>query len=350
MPDLINTLQQLSDIPGVSGDETQVRNAIKPLLVGHVDSMRVDALGNLITHKKGTGENPLRVMIAAHMDEVGLMVVGYNSDGTLQIETIGGIPARTLPGLHVRIGKDLLPGVIGVKAIHRAAHSDRNKAPELSALAVDLGATSTDEAKRIAPLGTSITFATKFHDLGETLYGKAFDDRAGCAILLKLLQGLPFPFDVYGVFTVQEEIELRGATVAAYSVEPDIALVLEGTLADEYPREDTDTSTTTQLGSGPAITVKDRSYITPPRLLRHFLKTAEALAQPYQLKQPGIGGTDAGSIHKSRGGVPTIAIAVPCRYIHSPVSLTRKSDVMATKNLADAALRTLTPDIIDFRE
>ena len=112
-------------------------------------------------------------------------------------------------------------------------------------LAVDMGASSSDEAKRIAPLGTSITFATKFHDLGETIYGKAFDDRAGCAILLTLLQGMPFPFDVYGVFTVQEEIGLRGATVAAYAVEPDTALVLEGTLADEYPREETDASTTT---------------------------------------------------------------------------------------------------------
>lgn len=347
---LIDTLQQLSDIPGVSGDETLVRNALKPLLDGCVDKMYVDALGNLITYKQGTGRIPLRVMITAHMDEVGLMVVGYNSDGTLQVETIGGIPARTLPGLHVLVGKDQIPGVIGVKAIHRVTGSARNEAPNISALAVDLGTTSSDEAKRFAPLGTSMTFATTFHDLGETIYGKAFDDRVGCAILLALLQGSPYPFEVYGVFTVQEEIGLRGATVAGYAVEPDVALILEGTLADEYPREETDTSTTSRLGGGPAITVKDRTYTTPPRLLKHFIQTAEANALQYQLKQPGISGTESGSIHKTRGGVPSITVAVPCRYIHSPVSLTRKSDIVATKDLADAALRALTQELFDLRE
>jgi len=350
MSDLINTLQLLSDIPGVSGDETKVRSALKPLLEGCVDTMHVDSMGNLITYKQGTGEIPLRVLLTAHMDEVGLMVMDYNSDGTLQVESIGGIPVRTLPGLHVFVGKDQIPGVIGVKAIHRVEHAARNKAPKISALAVDIGATSLDEAKRLAPLGTSITFATTFHELGETIYGKAFDDRVGCAILLALLQGPPFPFEVFGVFTVQEEIGLRGATVAGYTVEPDVAVVLEGTLADEYPREEKDTSTTTRLGEGPAITIKDRTYVTPPRLLKHFIQTAETNRLQYQLKQPGISGTESGSIHKTRGGVPSITVAVPCRYIHSPVSLTRKSDVTATKDLVDTALRALTPELFIFRE
>ena len=344
---IIETLHQLSNIPGVSGGESKVRNAIQPLVQDYVDNVQVDALGNLITYKKGTGELPLRVMLTAHMDEVGLMVVDYNSDGTLQFESIGGIPSRILPGLHVSVGNKQIPGVIGVKAIHRVARNAKNSAPKIKALAVDIGATSADKAKQVAPLGTSITFTTKFQDLGESIYGKAFDDRVGCAILISLLQSSPFPFDVFGVFTVQEEIGLRGATVAGYSVKPDIAVVLEGTLADEYPREDEDISTTSRLGEGPAITVKDRSYITPPWLLKHFVQTAEMHELKYQLKQPGIGGTDAGAIHKSREGIPTITVAVPCRYIHSPVSLTRKSDIIATRNLVDTAVRAFTPTLVN---
>lgn len=131
---------------------------------------------------------------------------------------------------------------------------------------------------------------------------------------------------------------------------PDVAVVLEGTLADEYPRDDEDTSTTSKLGKGPAITVKDRSYITPPRLLNHFIKTAESHALQYQLKKPGISGTESGSIHKSRGGVPVITVAVPCRYIHSPVSLTRKSDITATYKLVDTAIREMTPEVIELHD
>ena len=193
MHDLIELLGQLSEIPGVSGDETKVRNTIKPLVENHIDRMHVDAMGNLITHKRGTGQVPLRVMLSAHMDEVGLMVVGYNNDGTLQVETIGGIPARVLPGLHVHIGKDQIPGVIRTQPARPAM----SRAPKVSALAVDIGSATEDESKRLAPLGTSITFVTKFHNLEQSIYGKAFDDRVGCAILLSLLQGSPFPFDVF---------------------------------------------------------------------------------------------------------------------------------------------------------
>lgn len=191
MPDLIKTLAQLSEISGVSGHENSVRSVIKPLLEGHVDQMQVDSIGNLITYKQGTGKVPLRLMITAHMDEVGLMVVGYNSDGTLRVETVGGIPARTLPGLHVQVGKNHLPGVIGIQAIHRTESAARNKASKVSALAVDIGTTSSDKAESIAALGTSITFVTKFHELEDTVYGKAFDDRVGCAILLGLYMDPP---------------------------------------------------------------------------------------------------------------------------------------------------------------
>lgn len=341
MSDLIEHLEILSNAPGISGSETEVRRAIRPLIADHVDEMRVDAVGNLITRKAGTGASPLRVLITAHMDEVGLMVVGHTGEGALRVRTVGGIAERILPGLTVQVGKDGLPGVIGLQAIHRADKANLGTAPDIGSLAVDIGANSKEEAERVAPIGTAIVFTTQFHQMGSHWLGKAFDDRAGCSALVALLRGKPFPFDVFGVFTVQEEVGLRGAQVAAYTVEPDVGIALEGTLADDLPKEEADVSPTTELGRGPAITVMDRSYITPPRLLSHFARVADTEGLPYQYKQPGIGGTDAGGIHRAKAGVPAITVAVPCRYIHSPVSVLVENDLAGLVTLVDAAVRQL---------
>lgn len=341
---LIHTLQTLSDAPGTSGDEIEVRRVLSPLLEGRVDELRVDSMGNLITLKHGTAEHPLRILVAAHMDEVGLMVVAHGDDGSLKIRSVGGIDPRLLPGLEVYVGKELLPGVIGLKAIHRSHDTFKDVIP-LKDLTVDIGAKDKDEAAKLAPVGTRVTFATHSHPVGDLIAGKAFDDRAGCAALLALLQGERLPHDLYGVFTVQEEVGLRGAQVAGYAIDPDVACALEGTIADDLPKEE-DVSPTSEIGKGPAITVMDRSYITAPRLLRHFVETATDLGIPYQLKQPGIGGTDAGAIHRARGGVPSITIAVPCRYIHSPISLLNPEDLEHTVALVRAALTRLTPEIL----
>ncbi len=341
---LITTLQTLADLTGVSGDETKIRSAIKPLVENHVDTMRVDALGNLITCKRGTAENPLRVLVTAHMDEVGFMVVGHTGEGGLRVEAVGSIPERLLPGTHVWVGKEHTPGVVGVQAIHRA-HGNQ-QAASVEDLVIDIGAKNKEEAQEAAPLGTAITFASRFREMGAALTGKAFDDRAGCAILVALLQGERLPCDLYGVFTVQEEVGLRGARVAAYAVEPDVGFALEGTLVDDLPKRDKDVSPTAELGKGPAITVMDRSYTTPPRLLSHVLKSAEAEGIPYQIKQPGVSSTEAGSIHPARGGVPAITIAVPCRYIHSPRALLHPDDLENTQRLVRAAIARLTPETL----
>jgi endoglucanase len=276
------------------------------------------------------------------------MVTGYTGEGGLRFETIGGINANVLPGLSVVVGKDKLPGVIGLEAVHLAkGHS--TDAPAISSLAIDIGARNKDEAEGLAPLGTAAAFTTQSCDLGNSITGKAFDDRAGCAILISLLQGKRFPFDLYGVFTVQEEVGLRGARVAAYAVEPDVGIALEGTLADDMPKEEKDVSPTTQLEKGAAITVKDRSYTTPPRLLRHFVETATAENIPYQIKQPGISSTEASALQVARSGVPSITISVPCRYIHSPKSLLRRSDLEHTAQLVSAALERMTPAILEIQ-
>lgn len=343
---LINTLLTFSEVISTSGNEAPMRRALRPLLEGHVDEMRVDGMGNLITLKRGTGELPLRFLVTAHMDEVGMMVVGYTGEGALRFKTTGNINAQLLPGLRVVVGKEQLPGVIGIKAIHHTKPVDFKTAPAIDALAVDIGAKSSEEAETAAPLGTPLTFMNKPRNLGETLMGKAFDDRAGCTILTALLQGERLPFDLYGVFTVQEEVGLRGAQVAAYTVDPDGALALECTVADDLPKEEEDVSPTTRLGLGAALTVKDRSYNAPPRLLRHVMQTGDAEGIPYQLKQPGISGTESGAIHKARAGVPVMTIAVPSRYIHSPITLLRVIDLEHTFQLVRAALRRMTPDVL----
>lgn len=343
---LVTILQTLSDLTGVSGDETKVRSAIKPLVENHVDTMHVDALGNLITYKRGTAENALRVLVTAHMDEVGFMVVGHTGEGGLRVEAVGSIPARLLPGSHVWVGKEHMPGVIGLQAIHRAHGEGNHQAAPIENLVIDIGAKDKEEAQEAAPLGTSITFATRFREMGAALTGKAFDDRAGCAILIALLQGERLPCDLYGVFTVQEEVGLRGARVAAYAVEPDVGFALEGTLVDDLPKQEKDVSPTTELSKGPAITVMDRSYTTMPRLLSHVLKTAKDEGIPYQIKQPGVSSTEAGGIHPARGGVPAITIAVPCRYIHSPRALLHPGDLENTLRLVRASIARLTPETL----
>jgi tetrahedral aminopeptidase len=339
----IETLKALSNVMATSGDETAMRRALRPLIKDHVDEMRVDAMGNLITLKRGRGEIPLRVLVTAHIDEVGLMVVGHASNGELQIQSVGGIDARLLPGLDVRVGKDQLPGVIGLQAVHRTKST---KVTPLEKLIIDIGASDKDEAKKLAPIGTRITFPTQAHDVGHLIAGKAFDDRAGCTALVDLVQGEPLPFDLHAVFTVQEEVGLRGARVAGYTVAPDAAFVLEGTIADDLPKDE-DVSSTSEIGKGPVITVMDRSYVADPRLLRHVVQVADDEGILYQFKQPGIGGTDAGTIHFTRGGVPSITLAVPCRYIHGPISLLDPQDLAHTATLTRAALQRLTPEILE---
>lgn len=345
MESLLTVLHTLSDVVAPSGHEIEMRRVLRPLLAEHVDELRVDALGNLIALKRGTGAVPLRVMVAAHMDEVGLMVMDHTAEGHLRVKTFGSIDERLLPGLQVLVGPEQLPGVMGVQAVHRTKADSFERVTPLDSLVVDIGAASKDEAARLAPVGTIIGFATRFHEVGALVAGKALDDRAGCTTLVSLLQGERFPFDLYGVFTVQEEVGLRGAQVAAYALEPDVALALEGTIADDLPKDE-DSSPTTTLGQGPAITVMDRAVIADPRLVQLLVQTAQAEGIPYQFKQPGIGSTDAGTIHRARGGVPSVTVAVPCRYIHSPVSLLDPRDLEWTVRLLQAALRRLTPELL----
>jgi endoglucanase len=338
-------LQKLSEANGVSGREEEVRTILLEEIRDRVDACRIDSMGNLIALKKGSGASALRVLVAAHMDEVGLMITMAEDSGVLRFAKVGGIDDRVLPARLVLIGPKRVPGVIGVKPVHLLEKGEKDRVTESRQLAIDVGATGKAEAEKLASRGDFAVFATEFRALSgpsggrRAVQGKAFDDRAGCAILAELLKER-FPFDLVAAFTVQEEVGLRGARVAAWAEEPDAALVLECTGANEVPTT-RDTSPSTRLGSGPAITIRDTSFIADPRLVELFRTTAREKSIPHQYKQPSIGGTDAGSIHRTREGVPSLTVAVPARYIHSPSAILDLTDFENTAALAREALHRL---------
>ncbi len=341
-------LKELSEARGVSGHEKEVREIILNAVKERSDEQRVDALGNLICLRKARRPAspdswPRKVMLAAHMDEVGLIVTGINSDGTLRYEVIGGVPGPQLLSKQVLVGDSRVPGVIGYRPIHLIPRAEREQAPDMEHTAIDIGATNKAGAEKLAKPGDYATFRTPFEVLDEqglrTVKGKALDDRVGCAVLAELLQE-DYAFDLYAAFTAQEEAGLRGARVAAFRIHPDVALVLEGTVCDDLPKKQ-DLSPVTELGEGPAITFMDRSVVTDQRLVQLLANTAKRLGIPYQFKRAVAGGTDAGAIHLTQDGVPSAVVAVPTRYIHTPVSMISLSDFDHTVQLVREALHTL---------
>ena len=348
----IHLLERLCNTCGVSGDEGAVRAVVKGQIEAYADELSVDAMGNLLALRKGSIPGRLRVMLAAHMDEVGMILMQDEEDGIYRFEAIGGLDVRYLAGKPVLAGSDKVPGVIGFKPIHMTNPEERRQAITIDQLRIDLGAAN---GKKVKP-GDGVAFATRFARLGPSLRAKALDDRLGVATLIELFKHAPANIDLLAAFTVQEEVGLRGAKVAAYAMNPDLAIVLDSTPANDLPLWDRggcagedcleNTRYNTRLGAGPAIYIADRVTVSDPRLVRHLVQTAEARAIPYQIRQPGGGGTDAGAIHKQRAGVPSVSVSVPTRYLHTPACLARLEDWRNTLALVYAALENLSPQII----
>jgi len=342
----IKLLRELCEAIGVSGDEGEVRRLVLKHIRDHVEDIQIDAMGNLLAIKRGTGASSLRVMAAAHMDEVGLMVMGFDGDGSIRFQEVGGVDDRILPGTRVLVGADRIPGVVSWVPVHLNKSEDT---VSMDRLRIDIGASNKDGAQNGIERGDLIAFDSHLEELGPTVRCKAFDDRAGCASLIKLVQGDPFPFDLCVAFTVQEEVGLRGAKIAAQRFAPDVAFVLETTACHDLPQDplEPDQTTITRLGGGPAITVMDRSMISAPRLVRHLVRVADEQGIPHQFRSPQhAGGTDAGAIHKTGIGVPSVVIAKPCRYLHGPHLIMNVSDWENQSRLVRAAWLALTPEIV----
>lgn len=338
-------IKELTDLNGVSGNEKEVRDFIIEKIKNNCDSIKIDSIGNIIAYKKATSSNTekFKVMLSAHMDEVGFIVSGYTDKGFIKFKSVGGIDDRILPGKRVLVGKNKLAGVIGSKPIHQQDKDEREKITKIKNLYIDIGADTKEEAEKLVPLGEFISFDSEFVELGnDCIKAKALDDRVGCAVLIEVLKHR-FNFDLYVCFTVQEEVGLRGAQVAAYSVMPDVALVLEGTTCADVPKVEPHECSTI-LGNGAALTIMDRTCYCDKEMVRFLSSVATKNNIKFQYKQTTTGGNDAGQIQRTGTGVKIASISVPCRYIHSPVSVMSRSDFESVERLTLAALNEMNRD------
>ncbi len=338
-------LENLCNACAVSGNEGAVRKIVLDQIEAQADEITVDAMGNVLATKQGTGNKTLKVMVAAHMDEIGFMITADNGDGIFRFDTVGGIDPRQLAGKPVWVGKDKIPGVIGAKPIHLTTSGERSNTIGISALRIDVG----PENKTKVKVGDRATFATEYQKIGPSIRAKALDDRLGVATLIELLKHAPENIELQAAFTVQEEVGLRGARVAAYALDPDLAFALDSTPAYDLPNweEEENSRYNTQLGRGPAIYIADRGTLSDPRLIRHLAETGDAEGIPYQFRQPGGGGTDAGTIHRQRAGIPSVSVSVPGRYAHTAAGLIRIDDWKNTLALMHAALSRLDANILE---
>jgi endoglucanase len=333
----VKLLEELSNAVGMSGNEDEIRHIVIEQVKPHVDECRTDALGNILAVKHASKKGALRVMFAAHMDEVGFMLVEDDGDGLFAFELVGGIDPRQLLAKPVLVGRDHVQGVIGAKPIHLTSADERRSAPRVKNLRIDVSPANAGKVK----VGDYATFATRFQRSGNSLFGKALDDRLGVATLLELARVNPGDLEVLFAFTVQEEIGLRGARVAAYDFAPDMAFVVDSTPAFDQPLPDDDGENgqyNCRLGSGPAIYLADAGTISDPRLISFLVQLASENKIPYQFRQPGGGGTDAGAIHLTGPGVPSVSISIPGRYAHSPVLHSKIQDWQHTLDLLQLIL------------
>ena len=304
---MLDKLKDLCLLDGISGDEGAVREYIIDK-IGDKAEIRVDNLGNVIAFCKGKKTPKNKIMVSAHMDEVGMIVTYVNSDGTLKVSSVGGVDPRVVFGRRVKIGRNNVIGVVGGKAIHNLTAEERKKSVPFDKLTIDIGVDSREEALKLVRLGDSVRFVSDFVEFGEEFVKcKAIDDRAGCAIMLRMIEE-GVEYDTYFTFVVQEEIGLRGSTCAAFTVAPDYAVVLESTTAADIP------------------SASGEKTMYDHELFELAFSAAEENGIPCQTKTMVAGGNDAGAIHVSRGGVKTAAVSLPCRYLHSPSCVINKAD------------------------
>lgn len=347
-------LERLCHACAVSGGESEVRAIVMEQVQPYASRVWVDALGNVLAIREANLSQQadatarrVRVMLAAHMDEVGFMLTYDDDGGLFRFETVGGVEISHILGKPVQVGREHVPGVIGMKPVHFTKADERQQKPDLESLRIDVGPANGKKVKA----GDWAAFSSPFQRVGPSLFAKSLDNRLGVASLVELFKAPPPGIDLLAAFTVQEEVGLRGARVAAHALSPDLAIVLDCTPARDLPVLDRsgdieNTQYNTRLGLGAAVYVADRATLSDPRLVRHFLQVAGQSGIPCQVRQPGGGGTDAGAIHKQLAGIPSLSISVPARYLHTPSGLCRLSDWQHSLSLVYSALSQLSPDLL----
>jgi len=318
-------IKNLTEIWGPSGHEDKVREFIRRQVQGRADDVRVDVMGNLIVHRAGAVPGTPRIMLSAHMDQIGFIVSYIDEKGFLRFNTIGGIRPHVLIGERAAFASGLV-GVFGVEKLDKP-----EEALNMDKVYLDVGAVDKADAERRVQIGDMATYQRPFVDLGQRLVANCFDDRIGCAVLVQVLQELSAcPNEVYFVFSVQEEVGLRGARTSAFGIDPDIGIAVDicttGDTPEAHPMP-------VALGKGAAIKIRDNSLLVSPRVRELLVETARSHSIPHQLEVMPFGGTDAGAMQLTRAGVSAGCVSIPCRYAHTPSEMVDYGDVRACVDL-----------------
>ncbi|NLE82984.1 MAG: M42 family metallopeptidase [Chloroflexi bacterium] len=324
---LLNTLQMLVETPGPSGSEHLIRSKVEEEIRDYVDELYTDALGNLIARKGSLDEGGKRVMVSAHVDEIGLMITHVDDNGFARFIPIGGVSPLTCLGGRV-LFMNGTQGVIGIERL------EPNEQPTLAKLFIDTGAISKQDSQ--IGVGDVCGFERPFMNLGKRLMAKSMDDRAAAAVAIEALKAIQdTPNEIYFVFSVQEEVGLRGAITAAYGVDPQVGIAVDVTRTGDTPKG---AKMEVALGNGPAIKVRDSSFIADPRVVNWMVEEAKSQGFPYQMEVLEAGGTDGAAIQRTRAGVPAGCLSIPCRYIHTPSEMVDADDLQQCVSLLTGLL------------
>ncbi len=331
---MLEIIRELTALNGISGRENSVRDFIVNQIKDYAE-YSIDPLGNLIVFKKGKSPAKNKVMLDAHMDEVGLIITAINSDGYLRFAKVGGIDTRVMIGRKVTVGDKKIKGVIGIKPVHLVEKGEEANIPKADDLYIDIGAENREEAEKYVTLGEYACFESDFVEFGDGFVkAKALDDRVGCAILIEMIKS-DLEYDAWFSFSTQEEIGTRGAQTAAFTIAPDYAIVVETTTAADIS-DVKDEKKVCICGKGGAVSFMDRSTVYNMDLFNKAFEIAKEKGIRCQPKTLVAGGNDAGAIHKSRGGVKVLTVSVPCRYLHSPSCVIKYEDAKESLRLIKA--------------
>lgn len=332
-------LKDLCLLNGTSGDEVRVRDYIINEIKEY-STYKVDNLGSVIAYKKGKKKPNKTVCINAHMDEVGFIITGITSDGYLRFAPVGGIDTKVCLDRAVTVGENRINGIIADKAYHLLEDSEKNKAPSFDKLLIDIGAKSETEAQSVVSLGDFAYFESDYTELGNGyIKAKALDDRIGCMLMIELIKS-ELEYDTVFCFNVQEEVGLRGSKCTSFAVSADISIVLEATTAGDLDGV-SGADRVCVLGNGGVVSFMDNRTIYDRELYKLAMNTASENNIPVQTKTAVAGGNDAGSIQTSGKGAKVMALSLPCRYIHSPSSVVKKSDIDNTRKLLKEILKKI---------